>query len=108
MKELLFCYKRNRKLLIRHTVLTDVFVPVEDIISPQKTTLIIPKTDKVELSDIIIIRDNNTNIVDPFYQYAPELIFYKDGEVSDMIDCSTLKSKKDIIKELKERSVISD
>ena len=59
-------------------------------------------------NEIIYININNTNIVDPFYQYAPELIFYKDGEVSDMIDCSTLKSKKDIIKELKERSVISD
>lgn len=59
-------------------------------------------------NEIIYININNTNIIDPFYQYAPELIFYKDGEVSDMIDCSTLKSKKDIIKELKERSVISD
>ena len=60
MKQLLFCNKKHNKLIVRHTILTDVFVPVEDIISPQKTTLILPKTDKIELSDIIIIRDNNS------------------------------------------------
>lgn len=64
MKQLLFCYKENRKLLVRHTILTDVFVPVEDIISPQKSTLIIPKTNKIELSDIVIIRNNDNGVVE--------------------------------------------
>lgn len=59
-------------------------------------------------NDIIYININNKTIVDPIYQNAPELIFYKDGKIYDMIDCSTLKTKNDIIKVLKERSVISD
>lgn len=64
MKQLLFCYKENRKLRVRHTILTDVFVPVQDVISPQKTTLTILKTDKVELNDIVIIRDNDSNVIE--------------------------------------------
>ena len=64
MKELLFCYKKDRKLFVHYSTLTDVFVPVQDVISPQKTTLTIPKTSMVELSDIIIIRDNNSSIVE--------------------------------------------
>lgn len=64
MKQLLFCYKQNRKLRVRNTILTDVFVPVEDVISPQKSTLIVPKNDNIELGDIIIIRDNDSNKVE--------------------------------------------
>lgn len=64
MKQLLFCYKYNRILKVRHNVLTDVFVPTQDVISPQKTTLIVPKTDKIEQSDIIIIRDNDSNKIE--------------------------------------------
>lgn len=64
MKQLLFCYKQNRKLIVRHTILTDVFVPVQDIISPQKTTLTLPKTNKIQLNDIIIIRDNNSGNIE--------------------------------------------
>jgi len=64
MKQLLFCYKENKELFVRHTVLTDVYIPIQDIISPQKTTLTIPKTSKVELSDIVIIRDNDSGVVD--------------------------------------------
>ena len=64
MKHLLFCYKQNRKLRVRHSVLTDVFVPVQDIISPQKTTLKIAKTNKVQLNDIVIIRDNETGAIE--------------------------------------------
>lgn len=60
MKQLLFCYKINRKLFVRKTIITDVFVPVQDIVSPQKSTLIIPKTNDVQLNDIVIIRDNNS------------------------------------------------
>lgn len=59
-------------------------------------------------NDIIYININNVTIVDPIYQYAPELVFYKDGNISDIIDCNTLKNKKSIIKELKERGFIND
>lgn len=64
MKQLLFCYKKDKVLIVRHSILTDVIVPVQDVISPQKTTLTIPKTDKVELNDIVIVRDNDNNIVE--------------------------------------------
>lgn len=64
MKQILFCYKEDRKLRVRSTILTDVYVPVQDVISPQKTTLTILKTDKVEISDIIIIRDNNSSKIE--------------------------------------------
>ena len=65
MKELMFCYKtEDKKLVVRHTIPTDVFVPIQDIISPQKTTFSIPKTNKVQLNDIVIIRDNDTNVVE--------------------------------------------
>lgn len=61
MKQLLFCEKTfSGELSVRYTIMTDVFVPVQDIVSPQKTTLILPKTEKIELYDIIIIRDNNS------------------------------------------------
>ncbi len=71
--------------------------------------LFIPIVKKYNLeNEIIYININETIIVDPIYQNSPELIFYHDGEISDIIDCTTLKSNKDIIKELKERSVISD
>lgn len=80
MKDLLFCYKYEKKLRVRHAMLTDVFVPVQDIVSPQKTTLTLPKTDKIELSDIIIIKDNNSGNI--------EYIGY--------IDTITTKSKTEI------------
>ncbi len=59
-------------------------------------------------NEIIYININGTTIADPIYQYAPELVFYKDGKVSDVINLNTLKNKNDIIKLLKERSVIND
>ena len=59
-------------------------------------------------NQIIYININDSVIVDPIYQNAPELVFYKDGQISDMIDCITLKSSDEIINVLKERSVISD
>lgn len=64
MKQLLFCYKEDRKLRVRYTIVTDVFVSVEDVVSPQKTTLKVLKTDKIKLSDIIIIRDNNSGKIE--------------------------------------------
>lgn len=59
-------------------------------------------------NNIVFININDTNIVDPLYQNAPQLLFYKSNEVFDMIDCNTLKDRKDIIKALEERSVIDD
>lgn len=59
-------------------------------------------------NEVIYININETTIIDPIYQNAPELVFYKDGAINDIIDCSTLKNKKSIINELKERSVIDD
>lgn len=59
-------------------------------------------------NDVIYINIKDTTIVDPIYQYAPELVFYEDGEISDIIDCMNLKNDKDIVKVLKERSVIGD
>lgn len=59
-------------------------------------------------NDIVYININDTNIVDPLYQIAPQLIFYKNGAVEDIIDCITLKTYDNIVKELEERSVIND
>lgn len=71
--------------------------------------IFVPVIKKYNLeNEIIYININNTTIVDPIYQNAPELVFYKDGEVSDMLDVSTLKKSKDVIKMLKERGVIVD
>lgn len=81
MKQLLFCYKENRILRVRYTILTDVFVPVQDVISPQKSTLIIPKTKRVELNDIIIIRDNDTNVIE-YIGYIDTLTNKTNTEIS--------------------------
>lgn len=81
MKQLLFCYKQERKLLVRHSILTDVFVPVQDIISPQKTTLTIPKTDKVEYNDIVIIRDNKSGLIE-YIGYIDTLANKTNTEIS--------------------------
>lgn len=59
-------------------------------------------------NEIIYININDVNIVDPIYQNAPQFIFYKDSDVDEIVDCNTLKGEKEIIKFLKERSVISD
>lgn len=81
MKQLLFCYKQDGKLLIRNDILTDVFVPVQDIISPQKTTLTILKNDKVEHNDIVIIRDNNSGVVE-YIGYIDTLVHKTNTEIS--------------------------
>lgn len=64
MKHLLVCFKADRKLYVRTSVLTDVSVPVEDIISPQKTTFVVPKNDKIQLSDYVILQDNDSGKVE--------------------------------------------
>lgn len=71
--------------------------------------IFIPVIKKYNLeNDVIYININNETIIDPVYQYAPELVFYEQGEISDIIDCTTLKTSIDVIKELEERSVIGD
>ena len=71
--------------------------------------IFIPVIKKYNLeNDVIYININNETIIDPVYQYAPELVFYEQGEISDIIDCTTLKTSNDVIKELEERSVIGD
>ena len=59
-------------------------------------------------NEIVYININDTTIVDPLYQNAPQLIFYKNGAVEDIIDCNTLKNYNTIVKELEERGVIND
>lgn len=71
--------------------------------------IFIPVIKKYNLeNEVIYININGVTIMDPVYQNAPELVFYKNGEISDMIDVSTLNNSDDIIDVLKERSVISD
>lgn len=71
--------------------------------------IFIPVIKKYNLeNEVIYININGVTIMDPVYQNAPELVFYKNGEISDMIDVSTLNNRDDIIDVLKERSVISD
>ena len=71
--------------------------------------IFIPVIKKYNLeNEVIYININGVTIMDPVYQNAPELVFYKNGEISDMIYVSTLNNSDDIIDVLKERSVISD
>ena len=71
--------------------------------------MFIPVIRKYNLeSNIVYININNANISDPFYQVAPEMIFYKNGIISDIIGCDSIETKKDLINILKERSVIGD
>lgn len=71
--------------------------------------IFIPVIKKYNLeNEIIYININETTIVDPLYQNSPELIFYSEGAVSDIIDVTTLEKSEDVINVLKERSVISD
>lgn len=71
--------------------------------------IFIPIIKKYNLENqIIYININETTLADPFYQNAPELVFYKDGEVNDVLDVSTLKTSDEIKKILTERSVIGD
>ena len=59
-------------------------------------------------NDIIYININETTIADPFYQNAPELIFYENAEVKDVVDVSTLNKSSEVEEIFKERSVIGD
>lgn len=81
MKQLLVCYKQNRKLRVRCNILTDVFVPIQDVISPQKTTLTVPRNDLIQLSDIVIIKDNNSGKVE-YIGYIDTLVNKVNTEMS--------------------------
>ncbi len=59
-------------------------------------------------NEIVYVNVNDANIIDPIYTTAPELVFYSEGAISDIIDATTLKNDKEITKALKERSVIVD
>lgn len=81
MKNILFCYKEYGKLRVRKSILTDVFVPVQDVISPQKTTLKLLKLDGVDISDIIIIRDNDSGETE-YIGYIDTIVTKETTEVS--------------------------
>ena len=69
----------------------------------------IPVIKKYNLeNEIIYININGTTIFDPLYQNAPQLVFYKNNSVYEVMDVSNIKTKKHIIKELKQRGVIDD
>lgn len=59
-------------------------------------------------NSVYYINIHNVNLVDQFYQNAPEIIVYKDSNVSEVLDASTLKEEEAIIKVLKERSIINE
>ena len=59
-------------------------------------------------NNIYYINIYNANLVDQFYQNAPEIVIYKDSSVSEVIDASTLKDYNAIINVLKERSIINE
>ena len=71
--------------------------------------IFIPLIKKYNLENYITyININELSITDPFYQNAPELIFYSQSSVSDVIDCNVIKSKKQLEKELRQRGIIND
>ena len=59
-------------------------------------------------NNITYININGAKIVDQLYQNSPELVFYENGSVKEIVDVSSLNSENKIIKMLKERSVIND
>lgn len=71
--------------------------------------ILVPVIKKYNLNNkIVYININNTNIEDHFYKNSPELVYYKNGNITDVIDASTFSGKKDVINWLKERSIIDD
>lgn len=79
----------------------------DESIEFEKKLKYVIKTYNLE-NEIIYININDTTIVDPVYQNAPVLVFYQNGEISDIMDCNILNTKEDIVNKLKERSVIND
>ena len=71
--------------------------------------IFIPVVKKYNLeNNIVYININNQKLADPFYQNAPELIFYENANVIDLVSASTIDTQRKLIKVLKERSVIGD
>lgn len=58
MKQIVVFNRQNMQAKYRSFI--DNVKPNEDIVSPKKTTFLVKKTDKVEISDYIIIQDGNT------------------------------------------------
>ena len=59
-------------------------------------------------NEIVYLDIEDKNIVDPIYENSPELVIYRDGKVTDMIDCTLLKNTSSIKKALLERGIIND
>ena len=76
-------------------------------LTSEKNFINVVKKHNLE-NDVIYININGTNQVDPVYQNAPELVIYKDGTITDVINCDTLKSETDIVNSLTERGIIND
>lgn len=59
-------------------------------------------------NDIYYINIYNSKISSKTYKNAPEIIFYKETEIIDIIDCNLLEEEEDIINIFIERDVIND
>lgn len=69
----------------------------------------IPVIKKYNLeNEFVYININDTTIFDPLYQNAPQLVFYKNNSVYEVMEVSNIKTKKQLINELKQRGVIND
>lgn len=49
----------DRKLSIKDIISTNKVIPVQDIISPQKTSFEIKKTDNIVIGDLIVLKNDN-------------------------------------------------
>lgn len=59
-------------------------------------------------NEILYIDINNQNINDPIFENNPEFVIYKDGIITDIIDCRLYNNSNEIIKSLIERGIIND
>lgn len=56
MKELVVT---KRDLSIKSIILTDLVIPVEDIMTPQKTTIEIALNESIEIDDLVVLRNDS-------------------------------------------------
>ena len=59
-------------------------------------------------NEILYIDINNQNINNPIFENYPEFVIYKDGKITDIIDCRLYDNSNEIIKSLTERGIIND
>ena len=59
-------------------------------------------------NSILYIDIKDQNIIDPIFENTPELVIYKDGRITDIVDCRTLNNNSSIINALSERGIIND